>query len=109
MEFCGFCKLNTDLQGVSGLKFIDFGNYDYYTTTVDDCIKDIFIKTPVNDKYTYFGRFIHGQEYKVIIQSYPTGDYNSLILFSYNCKLTYYTKAPGSITKHETNWTLTAI
>ena len=94
-------KLNTDLQNVSGLKFIDFGRYDYNTITVDDCIKDILRRTPVNDQYTYFGRFVRGQEFKVIVQSYPTGDYNSLILFGYASELTYYTKSPGGIAKHE--------
>ena len=93
--------LNTDLQNVSGLKFIDFGRYDYNTITVDDCIKDILRRTPVNDQYTYFGRFVRGQEFKVIVQSYPTGDYNSLILFGYASELTYYTKSPGGIAKHE--------
>ena len=94
-------SLNTDLQNVSGLKFIDFGRYDYNTITVDDCIKDILRRTPVNDQYTYFGRFVRGQEFKVIVQSYPTGDYNSLILFGYASELTYYTKSPGGIAKHE--------
>lgn len=89
------------MQNVSGLKFIDFGTYDYYTMSIDDCIKDVLSKIPTEDRYTYFGRFVRGQEYKIIAQSYPTGDYNSLIMFSYNTELTYYTKGPGSIAKHE--------
>lgn len=91
MEFCGFCKLNTDMQDVSGLKFIDFGKYDYNTMAIDDCIKDIFSKIPTEDRNTYFGRFTRGQEYKVIAQSYPTGDDGSVIMFGYGCDLTYYT------------------
>ncbi len=97
--------LNTDLQDVSGLKFIDFGKYDYNTMAIDDCIKDIFSKIPTEDRNTYFGRFIRGQEYKVIAQSYPTGDYGSVIMFGYGCDLTYYIKNPIVITKFTTNWT----
>ncbi len=98
-------KLNTDLQDVSGLKFIDFGRYDYNTMAIDDCIKDIFSKIPTEDRNIYFGRFIRGQEYKVIAQSYPTGDYGSVIMFGYGCDLTYYIKNPIVITKFTTNWT----
>lgn len=103
------CKLNTDLQGVSGLKFIDFGRYDYYTMSIDDCIKDIFSKIPLEDQYTYFGRFVRGQEYKVIVQSYPYRTYGSVLLFGYASEIVLYTEGEGVITKHETNWTLTVI
>lgn len=102
-------KLNTDLQGVSGLKFIDFGRYDYYTMSIDDCIKDIFSKIPLEDQYTYFGRFVRGQEYKVIVQSYPYRTYGSVLLFGYASEIVLYTEGEGVITKHETNWTLTVI
>ncbi len=101
--------LNTDLQGVSGLKFIDFGRYDYYTMSIDDCIKDIFSKIPLEDQYTYFGRFVRGQEYKVIVQSYPYRTYGSVLLFGYASEIVLYTEGEGVITKHETNWTLTVI
>ena len=102
-------SLNTDLQGVSGLKFIDFGRYDYYTMSIDDCIKDIFSKIPLEDQYTYFGRFVRGQEYKVIVQSYPYRTYGSVLLFGYASEIVLYTEGEGVITKHETNWTLTVI
>lgn len=101
--------LNTDLQNVSGLKFIDFGVYDYTLTTTDDVIKDIFKRIPLNDYYTYFGRFIRASEYKVIVQSYPNNAYGSIILFSYASEITFYRKIGGVITRSETNWTNTAI
>lgn len=102
-------SLNTDLQNVSGLKFIDFGVYDYTLTTTDDVIKDIFKRIPLNDYYTYFGRFIRASEYKVIVQSYPNNAYGSIILFSYASEITFYRKIGGVITRSETNWTNTAI
>lgn len=102
-------KLNTDLQNVSGLKFIDFGVYDHTLTTTDDVIKDIFKRIPLNDYYTYFGRFIRASEYKVIVQSYPNNAYGSIILFSYASEITFYRKMGGVITRSETNWTNTAI
>ena len=102
-------SLNTDLQNVSGLKFIDFGVYDHTLTTTDDVIKDIFKRIPLNDYYTYFGRFIRASEYKVIVQSYPNNAYGSIILFSYASEITFYRKMGGVITRSETNWTNTAI
>ena len=77
-------QLNTDLKDVSGIRFIDFGEYDHESMTVDEVIKEIFNKVPLEREGIFLGRFMRGQEYKVVMQSYKHNrDYGSAILFSY--------------------------
>lgn len=79
--------------------------------TVDDCVKDIFVnKIPLEDKYIYLGRFVRGQEYKLIMQSYPGIRYGSAILFSYGIGgIITYTEGENVIYKYATDWTVTRI
>ena len=106
IQFRGFHTLNTDLQDVSGIRFIDFGEYDHESMTVDEVIKEIFNKVPLDRKNIFLGCFVRGQEYKVVMQSYKHNrDYGSAILFSYAFpEVIFYRKTSGVLRKCTTEW-----
>lgn len=99
-------KLNTDLKDVSGIRFIDFGEYDHESMTVDEVIKEIFNKVPLDRKNIFLGCFVRGQEYKVVMQSYKHNrDHGSAILFSYAFpEVIFYRKTSGVLRKCTTEW-----
>lgn len=106
MEFCGFCKLNTDMQNVRELKYIYLGVYDYNTNTLDNVIKDIFNKVQVSEAATYICHFVLSSTYRAIIQPYVNKNYASAVVFSYATDgVIFYTKVDGSVRKYTTNWT----
>ena len=106
IQFRGFRTLNTDLKDVSGIRFIDFGEYDHESMTVDEVIKEIFNKVPLEREGIFLGRFMRGQEYKVVMQSYKHNrDYGSAILFSYAVpEVIFYRKTSGVLRKCTTEW-----
>lgn len=106
IQFRGFRILNTDLKDVSGIRFIDFGAYDHESMTVDEVIKEIFNKVPLEREGIFLGRFMRGQEYKVIMQSYKHNrDHGSAILFSYAFpEVIFYRKTSGVLRKCTTEW-----
>ena len=106
IQFRGFHTLNTDLQDVSGIRFIDFGAYDHESMTVDEVIKEILNKVPLDRGGIFLGRFVRGQEYRVVMQSYKHNwDYGSAILFSYAFpEIIFYRKTSGVLRKCTTEW-----
>ena len=98
-------KLNTGIRDISGLKCIDFGEYDHLTFTIDDIVKDIFLKAPLSTKDTYIGTFIQAGVYKIIVQPYLRREYSSAIVFGYGTKgILFYVKVNGTVYRYTTNW-----
>ena len=108
IQFRGFRTLNTDLGGI---KFIEFGLYDYLTMSVDDVVKDIFNKIPADGTTVFICHFVRGQDYKMVMQSYrQIRDYGSAILFSYAYEgVIYYKKYNGILEKYTTDWVGTVV
>lgn len=78
--------------------------------SIDDCIKDILDKIPRTMSHVYMCSFIHGQSFRFIAQSNPSGRHASGILFSYAILgITVYAKTSGGIRKYETSWKGTEI
>lgn len=106
----GYHKLNTGIENVSYIKYINFGVYDHTTTTVDDSVKDIFNKMPLAKYSMIFGQFGNAQVFKIIIQSFDNRDYASAIVFSYATSgIWFYKKVGGIVYKLTTNWTETVV
>lgn len=101
--------LNTGIENVSGIKYINFGTYDHNTTTIDGTIKDIFSKMPLDKYGIYVGAFRNANEFKIIIQSYQDRNYASAIVFSYAIGICFYKKVGGIVYKNTTNWDETLI
>lgn len=103
--FFPYRKLNTGIQDVNGIKYINFGEYKHGSIALDDLVKEIFVKTPATMDVTYIGSFMLGSTYRIIIQSHPSGLHASAILFSYALKgAFYYTKINGIVKRYTTNW-----
>lgn len=103
-------SLNTGIENVSYIKYINFGVYDHTTTTVDDSVKDIFNKMPLAKYSMIFGQFGNAQVFKIIIQSFDNRDYASAIVFSYATSgIWFYKKVGGIVYKLTTNWTETVV
>lgn len=103
-------KLNTDLQGMDGIKCIDFGAYDGSKKTLDDVVKEILNKFPLALNDTYIGYFVMGPTYRIIIQPFRERTHASAIVFSYATKgVVFYTKIVNNVKRYTTNWDETAI
>ncbi len=103
-------KLNTDLQGMDGIKYIDFGAYDGSKKTLDDVVKEILNNFPLSRNDTYIGYFVMGPMYRIIIQPFQERTHASAIVFSYATKgVIFYTKIVNNVKKYTTNWDETAI
>ncbi|MCI8883146.1 MAG: hypothetical protein HFH43_08940 [Lachnospiraceae bacterium] len=103
-------KLNTDLQGMDGIKCIDFGAYDGSKRTLDDIVKEILNNFPLALNNTYIGYFVMGPTYRIIIQPFRERTHASAIVFSYATKgVIFYTKIVNNVKKYTTNWDETAI
>ena len=103
-------KLNTDLQGMDGIKCIDFGAYDGSKRTLDDIVKEILNNFPLALNNTYIGYFVMGPTYRIIIQPFRERTHASAIVFSYATKgVFFYTKIVNNVKKYTTNWDETAI
>lgn len=96
--------LNTDIQSFKGLKYINFGDFNYSVITLDNLVKNILSdKIPLSADNTYIGRFVLGAEYRIIIQPYRSKNFASALLFSYALDIggfTFYTKRDGIVTKY---------
>lgn len=100
-------KLNTDLGGI---KFIDFGVYDYTKISVDDVVKEIFNKVPLAYGELQVCHFDRGQQYTLLIQSYQSRNYGSAILMSYSLDgIIFYRRLSGVLKKCTAQWTETEI
>ena len=103
-------KLNTDLQGMDGIKYIDFGAYDGSKKTLDDVVKEILNNFPLSRNDTYIGYFVMGPMYRIIIQPFQERTHASAIVFSYATKgVVFYTKIVNNVKKYTTNWDETTI
>lgn len=103
-------KLNTDLQGMDGIKCIDFGAYDGSKRTLDDIVKEILNNFPLALNNTYIGYFVMGPTYRIIIQPFRERTHASAIVFSYATKgVIFYTKIVNNVKKYTTNWDETTI
>ncbi len=103
-------KLNTDLQGMDGIKYIDFGAYDGSKKTLDDVVKEILNNFPLSRNDTYIGYFVMGPMYRIIIQPFQERTHASAIVFSYATKgVIFYTKIVNNVKKYTTNWDETTI
>ncbi|MCI8707883.1 MAG: hypothetical protein HFH44_14460 [Lachnospiraceae bacterium] len=103
-------KLNTDLQGMDGIKCIDFGAYDGSKRTLDDIVKEILNNFPLALNNTYIGYFVMGPTYRIIIQPFRERTHASAIVFSYATKgVVFYTKIVNNVKKYTTNWDETTI
>ncbi len=103
-------KLNTDLQGMDGIKCIDFGAYDGSKKTLDDVVKEILNNFPLSRNDTYIGYFVMGPMYRIIIQPFQERTHASAIVFSYATKgVVFYTKIVNNVKKYTTNWDETTI
>lgn len=93
--------LNTDIQAVNGLKYINFGDINVNTVTVDEFIKEILNgKIPLSLNDTYICSFTLGAACRIIIQPYTNKNYASAILFSYAFNdIIFYKKVNGVVTK----------
>lgn len=93
--------LNTDFQAVSGLKYINFGDVNVNTVTIDEYIKEILNeKIPLSLNDTYICSFTLGAACRLIIQPYTSRNYASAILFSYAFEnIIFYKKASGVVIK----------
>lgn len=77
---------------------------------MDDVVKDIFNKIPLDHNLTIIGRFSVGAIHRIIIQPYRDRDYALAIEFSYATKgLTVYRKVNGALTKSTADWIETAL
>ncbi|GFI32470.1 hypothetical protein IMSAGC013_03869 [Lachnospiraceae bacterium] len=94
-------SLNTDIQAVNGLKYINFGDINVNTVTVDEFIKEILNgKIPLSLNDTYICSFTLGAACRIIIQPYTNKNYASAILFSYAFNdIIFYKKVNGVVTK----------
>ena len=94
-------QLNTDILGVSGLKYINFGDINVNTVTIDEFIKEILNeKIPLSLNDTYICSFTLGAACRLIIQPYTNRNYASVILFSYAFdNIIFYKKANGVVVK----------
>lgn len=109
-NFLILCSLNTDLQGMDGIKCIDFGAYDGSKKTLDDVVKEILNKFPLALNDTYIGYFVMGPTYRIIIQPFRERTHASAIVFSYATKgVVFYTKIVNNVKRYTTNWDETAI
>lgn len=103
-------KLNTDLQGMDGIKYIDFGAYDGSKKTLDDVVKEILNNFPLALNNTYIGYFVMGPTYRIIIQPFRERTHASAIVFSYATKgVVFYTKIVNNVKKYTASWDETAI
>ena len=103
-------RQNTDLQGMDGIKYIDFGAYDGSKKTLDDVVKEILNKFPLALNDTYIGYFVMGPTYRIIIQPFRERTHASAIVFSYATKgVVFYTKIVNNVKRYTTNWDETAI
>lgn len=93
--------LNTDIQAVNGLKYINFGDINVNTVTVDEFIKEILNgKIPLSLNDTYICSFTLGAACRIIIQPYTNKNYASAILFSYAFNdIIFYKKVDSVVTK----------
>lgn len=106
-----FCPLNTDFQAVSGLKYINFGDFNVNVVTLDKLIKEILNeKIPLSLNDTYIGSFILGAAFRIIIHPYPNRNYAAAIVFSYTLSdIILYQKTNNVITKIVPNSVKTVI
>lgn len=103
-------RQNTDLQGMDGIKCIDFGAYDGSKKTLDDVVKEILNNFPLALNNTYIGYFVMGPAYRIIIQPFRERTHASAIVFSYATKgVVFYTKIVNNVKKYTASWDETAI
>ncbi len=77
-------SLNTDIQAMNGLKYINFGNFNVEVVNLDKVVKEILDgKIPASLNDTYIGSFILGAAYRIIIHPYTSKKYAAAIVFSY--------------------------